>query len=338
VESEAGYDADLWRRLGSELGVLGLPVPEDCGGAGAGQTERAVLAEELGRALVPAPFLGSAVLAVDTLLALEDDAARKELLPGLASGEQLGAVAVAEPGTRALDPAATATRAFRRDGGWVLDGVKTPVVDGVSADVLLVYAGTDDGPAFFRVEAAADGLTRVPMATMDLSRRMARIEFSGTPATLLDGAAVQALSTVAHQAAVALGAEQVGGLSRALELTVDYATVRVQFGRPIGSYQAVKHGLADVYAEQQLAISALRQASWAADHDIDQLPLAAALLATYVGPAYFRAANAMVQYHGGIGYTWEHDAGRYYRRAKSDELLLGTPAQHRAHLADLLAI
>lgn len=338
MAGEAGYDRDLWRRLGAELGLLGLVVPEEHGGAGAGHVERAVLAEELGRALVPTPFLGSSVLAVDTLLALDDDTARADYLPELASGERIGAVAVAENpgGWQRTGGAATAAQ---RDGGWRLTGTKTLVIAGDVADLLLVYAQTPDGPGWFAVDGSAAGLTRTTLGGIDPTRRLARLTFADTPARPLaadDPAA--ALDLVSDLAAVALAAEQVGGMERAIELTVDYAKVRVQFGRPIGSYQAVKHGCADMYSAWEHAVSVLRHAAWAADNDRAGLPLAAALARTYIGPAYFEAATGMVQYHGGIGYTWEHDAHLYYKRAKSSELLFGPPATHRAKLADLLNI
>jgi alkylation response protein AidB-like acyl-CoA dehydrogenase len=336
--SETGYDRDLWRRLGSELGVLGLVVPDEYGGAGAGHVERAVVAEELGRALAPSPFLASAVLAVDTLLALPDEPAREALLPGLASGERIGAVAVAEPGTGPFDEQASATQAVPDGDGWLLHGRKTSVLGGEPADALLVYAGTGGDPAFFHVSGQAAGLSRTALATLDPTRRLARIEFAGTPARRLAGDAPAALAAVADRALVALAAEQVGVLRRALEMTVDYATTRVQFGRAIGSYQAVKHGLADAHATAEQASSALRYATWAADHEPAELPLAAALAASYIGPACFQVAHRALHYHGGIGYTWEHDAQLYYKRAKSDELLLGAPAAHRARLADLLEV
>ncbi|MFC5994130.1 acyl-CoA dehydrogenase family protein [Pseudonocardia hispaniensis] len=337
MTSERGYDHGLWLRLGGELGLLGLVVPEALGGSGAGHVERAIVAEELGRGLIPSPFLGSAVLAVDTLLALDDDGARTELLPRLASGERIGTVAVAEGG--AWDRAGGATTATRRDGRWTLAGTKTPVVAGAEADLLIVYARTADGPGWFAVDADAPGLSRTVLAGLDPTRRLSRIAFADTPArplTSIDPAA--ALDLVADLAAVALAAEQVGGLQRAMELTVDYAKVRIQFGRPIGSYQAVKHGCADMYCAWEHAVAVLRYAAWTADHDRAELPLAAALAQAYIGPAYFAVATAMVQYHGGIGYTWEHEAQLYYKRAKGSELLLGTPAQHRRRLADRLGL
>ena len=388
MAGEPGHDPALWRRLG-ELGALGLVVPEEQGGSGAGHVERAVAAEELGRVVAPSPFLGSAVLAVDTLLALGTGA---DLLPGLASGEVLATVAVAAPGRGLLDPgpptrrprrggatdrwarrppqrrrglrppvgggaagtpatggggvagnasagkAAGGARAVPRDGGWALEGELSPVVDGVAADVLLVYAQADDGPAFFRVDAAAPGLTRAALRTLDPTRRLARVTLAATPATRLDGDAAEALRHAADLAAVALAAGKLGVLRRALERTVEYAKVRTQFGRPIGSYQAVKHGCADMAVALELGESAVRHAAWAADHDRAALPLAAATALAYLGPATFAAAQSMIQYHGGIGYTWEHDAHLYYKRAKSDQLLLGAPSTLRARLATLLAL
>ncbi|MCO1658602.1 acyl-CoA dehydrogenase family protein [Pseudonocardia humida] len=337
MASERGDDPGLWKSL-ADLGLLGLVVPEDLGGAGGGHVERSVVLEELGRALTPTPFLASAVLATDALLAVDDAAARAELLPALAGGERVATVAVAEGGA-AWDRSGGATTATERDGGWRLDGTKAPVPAGAVADVVLVYASTSDGPGWFAVDAGADGFTRTALTTLDPTRPMARLTFAGTPARRLaasDPAA--ALDLVADLAAVALAAEQVGVMARALELTVDYAKVRVQFGRPIGSYQAVKHGLADVYSAWEHSVSVLRYAAWTADHDRAELPLAAALAQTYVGPACFDAAVAMVQYHGGIGYTWEHDAHLFYKRAKSAQLLLGPPSSHRARLADRLGV
>jgi alkylation response protein AidB-like acyl-CoA dehydrogenase len=320
------------------LGWTGLHLPEAVGGEGFGFAELAVVVEELGRALAPAPFLASAVLATDALLAVDDDAAMAELLPGLATGERVGTLAVAEGGGT-WDRAGGATTAAERDGGWELTGTKRPVLAGALADLVLVYAATADGPGWFAVDGAASGLTRTPLTGLDPTRRMARLDFAATPARRLVAAdAAAALDLVADLAAVALAAEQVGGMQRAMELTVEYAKVRVQFGRPIGSYQAVKHGCADMYSAWEHAVSVLRYAAWAADHDPAELPVAAALAQTYVGPAYFTTATGMVQYHGGIGYTWEHDAHLYYKRAKSSQLLLGPPAAHRARLADRLGV
>ncbi|MEV0088124.1 acyl-CoA dehydrogenase family protein [Saccharopolyspora sp. NPDC050642] len=324
-----GHDAGLWRRLAGELGATGLVVPEEHGGSGAGHVERAVVLEELGRALAPVPFLASAVLATDVLLALDDAEAQAELLPRLAAGELIGAVAW---------DAESAPTATRRDGSWVLDGRAPQVISGDIADFVLVCARTEQGGSWFRVDGA-DGVTRTPLRTLDPTRRIARLDFAGAPARQLsteDSDAV--LAEVRDTAAVALAAEQLGGMERVLEMTVEYAKVRVQFGRAIGSYQAVKHRCADMYSAWEQAHSAVRHAAWTADEDRAHLPLAAAMVQVLVSPAYFEAAADTVQLHGGIGYTWEHDAHLYYKRAKTSELLLGTPDQQRARLADVLAI
>lgn len=337
MDSVQGYDPDLWRTLG-DLGVLGLVVPADLGGSGAGHTERAVVMEELGRALTPSPFLASAVLATDALLTLdEDEPARAALLPRLAAGELVGTVAAAEGGGGPWDLAGGTTTATGNNGTWRLDGVKTPVLAGDSADLVLVYARTPGGPGWFAVEGNAVGLTRTVLTGLDPTRRFAELAFAGTPARPLSAPDAGAeLETVADLAAVALAAEQVGGMERAMELTVEYAKARMQFGRAIGSYQAVKHGCADMYCAWEQALSVLRFAAWTADHDRPGLPTAASLAQTYIGPAFFETTTAMVHYHGGIGYTWEHDAHLYYKRAKSSELLLGPPGDHRARLADQL--
>jgi acyl-CoA dehydrogenase len=332
------YDPELWRQL-VELGLAGLVIPETYGGAGAGHVERSVVLEEMGRALAPTPFLSSAVLAADTLLALDDEPARAELLPGIASGDIRATIAIAEADAPwpTVPAATTAHQDIAR--GWLLNGAKTLVVDGMTADPILVYAATEDGPGFFLVSGDATGLDRAPLATLDPTRRLARLGFSDTPARKLDtGDPVAVSSRIADLAAVALAAEQVGGLARAMELAVDYAKVRVQFGRFIGSYQAVKHGLVESYVDFELATSVVRNAAWVADHSPADLPEAATLAAAVTSPAFFRVAARTIQFHGGIGFTWEHDAHLYYKRAKSSELLFGDPHDRRARLADLLSI
>ncbi|NIH84538.1 acyl-CoA dehydrogenase family protein [Amycolatopsis granulosa] len=312
VDGDARYDRGLWRRM-AELGLTGLVVPEELGGAGAGHVERCVVLEELGRALAAVPFLASAVLAADALTALGDT----EVLPALAAGEQVGAVAL------------SGVTATERDGGWVLDGCAPFVLSGDVAEVFVVHT-----PAGWFV--TAEGHRRA-LTTLDPTRGQAKLEFSAAPARRLEHADPGAvLERVRDLAAVALAAEQVGGIAKVLDTIVGYAKVRVQFGRAIGSYQAVKHACAELYSTSERAGSLLRYAAWAADHDPDALPLAAATAQAFTGPAYFRAAATGLQLHGGIGYTWEHDAHLYYKRAKSSELLFGTPAEQWARLADRL--
>ncbi|GHE92360.1 acyl-CoA dehydrogenase [Amycolatopsis deserti] len=318
VDGDDTYDAALWRHL-AELGLTGLVVPEEQGGAGAGHVERCIVLEELGRALAPVPFFASAVLAVDALAALGDT----EVLPALAAGEKIGALAVSPE----WGPAPVS--ATERDGGWVLDGHVPFVISGDVADVFVVC--TESG--WFVAEDAR----RTALTTLDPTRGQARLDFAGTPARRLDTADPAAvLEKVRDLASVALAAEQVGGIAKVLETTVEYAKVRVQFGRAIGSYQAVKHACADLYSTSERAESLLRHAAWAADHDPDALPLAAATTQVFTGPAYFAAAASGLQLHGGIGYTWEHDAHLYYKRAKSSELLFGGHDEQLARLAGRL--
>jgi alkylation response protein AidB-like acyl-CoA dehydrogenase len=315
MDSPDGYDRALWQRITGELGLAGLVVPERLGGAGAGHVQRCVVLEELGRTLAPVPFFASAVLAVDTALAL----GAEELVSRLASGEVIGAVAYSD-----VDVSAT-----ERDGSWVLDGRASFVISGDIADVVLVNAG-----GWF---AVSDGFTRTTLRTLDPTRRIARLDFTATPATRLGGDE-DVLATVRDLASVALAAEQVGGMSRVLEMTVDYAKVRVQFGRAIGSYQGVKHALADRYCDYELAESLLRHAAWVADEDRAELPIVAAATQAFVGPAYFQTAADGVQLHGGIGYTWEHDAHLFYKRAKTSEVLLGSGDTQLARLAGRLGL
>jgi alkylation response protein AidB-like acyl-CoA dehydrogenase len=333
-----GYDPDLWSQLGS-LGLVGVAVPDKFGGGGAGHVERSLVLEELGRSLAPTPFLASAVLAADALTVIGDEAAALELLPGLATGDMIGTVAVAESHSGLWDSDGGTTTATLLDGRWQLSGRKSPVLYGAQADVLLVYARTSEGPGWFAVDGTACGLTRTPLVSLDPTRSIAGLSFDATPARRLDGVQPRAaLQTVADLAAIAVAAEQVGLMGRALNMAVDYAKIRVQFGRPIGSYQAVKHGCADMYCAWELASAVLRYAAWTADGNPTELGLAAALAQTYIGPACFQTASSMIQYHGGIGYTWEHDAHLFYKRAKSAQLLFGRPSLHRAHLADRLGM
>ncbi|MCX2730344.1 acyl-CoA/acyl-ACP dehydrogenase [Saccharopolyspora sp. NFXS83] len=326
LETADGFDRELWRRAGSELGVLGLVVAEEHGGAGAGHVERSVVAEELGATLVPSPFLASAVLAVDVLNAVDDIGMRERYLPPLAAGELIGTVA-------------HGAEAAERDGGWRLDGRLAPVISGDVADVVLVHASTPDGTGWFALDTTASGVRRTTLRTLDPTRRLARIDLAGARATRLDAADPDAVrSTADDLAAVALAAEQVGGMRRVLEMTTGYAEVRVQFGRRIGSYQGVKHALADLYGSWEQAVSVLRHAAWAADEAPDELPVAAAVAQVFCAPAAFRAAADGVVLHGGIGYTWEHDAHLYYKRAKTSEVLFGSERDRRLRLADLLGV
>ncbi|HEY4460566.1 MAG TPA: acyl-CoA dehydrogenase family protein, partial [Pseudonocardiaceae bacterium] len=337
VDGDADFDRALWRRLAGELGLVALTIPEQYDGVGAGQVERSVVLEEMGRALLPTPYL-STVLAADTLLALDDESARAQLLPAIAAGESLATVAIAEDTSRW---AATDTRTIATPDpdGWHLTGSKNLVLDGLTADLLIVLANSPEGPAFFIVTGDAPGLSRTPLVGLDPTRRFARLDLNETPAVHLAASdPVAALERITDLATLALAAESVGVLQETLTMAVDYAKVRVQFGRYIGSYQAVKHLCVDSYVDYELAYSVLRAAAWSADHDPAEFPRAVAHARVTALPAAFQAAVRNVQVHGGIGYTWEHDAHLYYKRAKSNELLLGNGVSARLALADRLGI
>ena len=330
METEEGYDASVWEQMGSQLGLQGLAIPEEYGGSGYSYVELIVVLEEMGRALLAAPYFSTVALAANAILHSGDDAAKKELLPGIASGETIATVAMTEDNGRWDAEGITAT-ATKSGDGYTIDGHKMFVLDGHTANLIIGAAKTGDNISLFTVAGDADGLTRTPLATMDQTRKQARLEFSGTPAKLLgtEGEGWPVLSRVLDLAAVALAAEQVGGAQKCLDMSVDYAKVRVQFGRPIGSFQAIKHKCADMLLEVESAKSAAYYAGWAAAELNDELPTVASLAKAYCSDAYFHAAAENIQIHGGIGFTWEHPAHLYFRRAKSSELLFGSPAYHR---------
>ena len=333
------YDSKLWGVLAGEIGLCGLSLPERYGGSGYSRADRAAAMLEMGRCLLPAPFLASAVLAAETLLAAGDDDVLSDVLPGLAAGTTLATVAYKETPGADRGP----VRAVRDGAGWLLTGSRSFALDGCQADIIVVPAQAEDGTCLFAVDArSAHGLTRRPMRTLDPSRPQARLDFSATPSRLAGDAGSGALALrkgVAH-ATIALAAEQVGGAERCLEAAVEYAGMRRQFGRPIGSFQAIKHKCADLLILVESARSAARYAasvSSGATADED-LYAAAALAGAYCSTAYLTVAAENIQIHGGIGFTWEHNAHLYFRRAKASEVMFDTPAGHRAFLAGHLSL
>jgi alkylation response protein AidB-like acyl-CoA dehydrogenase len=333
MDDPVGYDPAVWRQLTSQLGVAGLAIPEEYGGGGFGFVELTLVLEEMGRALLPGPFFATAVLAAQAILDAGDAEAAKELLPGIASGATPATLAVTEESGRWETDAVTMVATEPAPGGWRLTGVKSFVLDGHVADLVLVAARTLTGLSLFAVDAA--GLRRTVLPTLDQTRKLARLEFSDVPARLVgtEGAAGRTLARTLDKAAVALAAEQVGGAQRVLDMAVDYATVRTQFGRPIGSFQAIKHKAADMLLRVESARAAAYYAAWAAADDSDELPVVASLAKAYCSDAYFFAASENIQIHGGIGFTWEHDAHLYLKRAKSSQLFLGDAEFHRERLA-----
>lgn len=340
MESDQGHDPVVWRQMTEQLGLTGLAVPDEYGGAGGGPVELGIVLEEMGRALAPSPFFATAALAGQALTGSGDDAARSRWLPAIVDGSLTATVAVAEKsGSWRLDDVAT-TATTAAGGGWTLSGTKMFVIDGHLADLLLVLARTAAGPGLFAVEGDAPGVSRTRLDPLDLTRRLGRVDLADAPAVRVgpEGAATAFLRNVLDMAVVALAAEQVGGAQACLDTAVEYAKTRVQFDRPIGSFQAIKHKCADMLLEVEAARSASYHAASVSAEDPEQLPVAAALAAAYCSQAYTHAAKENVQIHGGIGYTWEHDAHLYLKRAKSSELLFGAPVAHRARLADLVGI
>jgi alkylation response protein AidB-like acyl-CoA dehydrogenase len=335
METDAGHDPAVWQQAAAQLGLPALAIPEQYGGAGFSFVEQAIVLEELGRALYPGPYLASAVLAATALLGSGDEQAAKELLPAVAAGEQIATLAVAEDGG-SWDPAATTLTA----AGGVLNGHKSFVLSGHIADLILVAARDGAGLSLYAVRPDAAGLARTALPTLDQTRRLARLEFRDTPARLVGagGGAGPVLASTMDVAALALAAEQLGGAQAALDMAVAYAKEREQFGRPIGSFQAIKHRCADLLLELESARSTVGYAAWAVAESSTDVPVVAALAKAYVSEAFFHIAAENIQIHGGIGFTWEHDAHLYLKRAKADELFLGDPAHHREQLAARIGI
>ncbi len=339
METENGFDAAVWSQMGEQMGLQGLIVPEEFGGSGYSYVELGIVLEEMGRSLLCAPFFSTVVLAANTLIHSGDDAAKAAHLPGIAAGETIATVAFTEPSGK-WDEAGITLAASGSGSDYTLTGTKMFVLDGHTANLIIVAARTANGVSLFTVAGDAAGLTRTALSTMDQTRKQAKLEFSNTPATLLgaEGQGWTILNTVLDLAAVGLAAEQVGGAQKVLEMAVEYAKVRVQFGRPIGSFQAIKHKCADMLLEVESAKSAAYYGMWCAAEMNDELPSVASLAKAYCSEAYFHATAENIQIHGGIGFTWEHPAHLYFKRAKSSELLFGDPTYHRELLAQRIGI
>jgi alkylation response protein AidB-like acyl-CoA dehydrogenase len=345
METTDGYDPKIWAQMANELGLQSLHIPEAYGGQGFSFVELVVVLEEMGRALLCAPYFASVCLAANAILNAGTEEQKAALLPGIAAGETIATLAFTEPSGKWDANGITMEAASGGSGGYTLSGTKMFVLDGHTANLIVVAAraagsGGTEGISFFTVEGDATGLTRTALPTMDQTRKQAKLEFSNVPATLLgeEGAGWAALSKTLDQAAVCLAAEQVGGAQKCLDMSVDYAKNRIQFGRPIGSFQAIKHKCADMLLEVESSKSAAYYAGWAAAEDNDELPVVASLAKSYCSEAYFHAAAENIQIHGGIGFTWEHDAHLYFKRAKSSEILFGDPTYHRELLAQRIGI
>jgi alkylation response protein AidB-like acyl-CoA dehydrogenase len=334
LDADAEAERALWRRLCAEIGVSGLLIPERFGGSAAGPVEVHVVMEELGRSLTPAPMLGSAVLATQTLLASGDEAACERLLPSLADGTKIAALAWTTPAGR-WDPDEVACHAAPPGtalDGWLVTGEAHFVLDGELAATFLVPAVMPDGnTCLFEVTAAQPGVTLAPSTTLDESRRLSVVRLVDA-AGLRIGDSVD-LDQVRTAACIALSAEQVGAAAAALALTVAYAKVRVQFGRPIGSFQALQHRMAEMHVLVESARSLSYAAAEAARSAAPDVSLRAAAAKAYCSEALERVTGEMIQLHGAIGMTWEHVAHRYFKRGHGAAFLLGAPASHIARIA-----
>jgi len=333
MESDPPFDAKVWSRLGSELGVLGLSVPEADGGVGGSLVDQAVAVEELGASLSCGPVFGTVFLAIPALVAASSGPARDELLTELVEGNRTAAFAVADR-AGAFDPTAVTVTA----SGERLSGTVERVVDAGAADVLLVAAGGPGGVGLYAVEAADAGVERTGLVTLDLTRPQATVRFSDAPAKLVAGAdeAERVITHALQVGSALLAVEQVGAAQHLLDLAVDYAKSRLQFGRLIGSFQAVKHRLADMLVDMEHARSTAYHAVWALTDGSDDPALAASIAQATASAAFSRIAKDTIQVHGGIGFTWEHQAHLYFKRATTDAALLGSAEQHRARVASLV--
>jgi alkylation response protein AidB-like acyl-CoA dehydrogenase len=339
MDTEEGFDKDVWAQMGTQLGLQGIAIPEEYGGSGFSYVELLVIFEELGRTLACVPFFSTVGLATGTLLSCDDDEAKKEYLSLIASGEKVATLAISEDSGR-FDADGVTLKAEKSGEGYKLNGHKSFVVDGYTADLILVVGKSEAGISLFAVNSDAEGLIRQPLSTMDQTRKQARLEFNNVSAKVIgkDGGAWPTVEKGLQLAAVCLAAEQLGGAQVCLDMSVEYAKNRIQFGRPIGSFQAIKHKCADMLLQVESARSAAYYAAWAAQEDSEELPVVSSLAKAFCSEAYFHCAGENIQIHGGIGFTWEHDAHLYFKRAKSSELMLGDPSYHRELMLQRLGI
>ena len=330
-----GYDPEVWRLLSGDLALPGIHIPEQYGGAGFGMVELGIVMEEFGRALLCAPFFSTAVLAANAVLNAGTDAQKSQLLPDLARGARFATLAVTELSGE-WDPASITVVATPDAEGYRLDGTKSYVVDGQIADRLVVAARQTGsrghaGLALFSLSGKNSGVERSALQPMDPTRKLARIDLRGARAELLGNLETGAAPLVRtlDQAAIALANEMAGGAQTLLDSAVKYSKLRVQFGREIGSFQVIKHKLADLLLEVELAKSAAYYAAQAATVDDPEWPALASLAKAATSETYLHTAAECIQIHGGIGFTWDNDTHLWFKRAKSSEVFLGQPSYHR---------
>ena len=336
MDDDRGFDADLWRTL-ARLGWTGMVIPEAYGGSGLSYVDLVLVLEEMGRVVLPSPFIWTAMVA-EAIGRSGSEAQKQALLPKIAAGDLIATVAWMEPsGLWGADGIAMAAR--KRGNGFTLDGVKLFVNDAHIADCLLVAARTGGkGITLFAIETKRAGISVTPLKTMDSTRRLSEVKFEGVKATATDvvgtvGDGWKTLANVIDRGKVMLAAEMMGGAQKVLDMTVEYAKVRAQFGRPIGSFQAVQHKCANMMIDVEGAKSAVYYAAWAVSNEVAEAPLAAALAKAAASDAYRRVSADGIQVHGGIGFTWDHDMHLYFKRAKSSEFTFGDATYNRELVA-----
>ena len=341
MEEPAGVTDEFWTKL-AEQGWVGLVYPEAYGGTGLGFVDLTVLMEEMGRAVVPGPFFSTLLGGLAILEAGTDDQ-KKAWLGKISAGEAKATLAWTEPSAR-WDAAGVTTAARAAGNAWTLTGTKLFVPDAHLADVIVVVARTsegkrpEDGVSLFLVEKGARGLQTKLLPTMDQTRKLTEVKLEDTPAVLLGtkDAGWAPLDRVVQRATVALCAEMCGGAQKVLDMTTEYAKIRIAFGKPIGSYQGVKHRAADMLVDVENAKSLTYYAAWAVDENVPEAALASSMAKAYSSDAYRKVAGAGIQLHGGIGFTWEHDLHLYFKRAKSSEFTFGDATYHREKVAQLI--
>ena len=338
LEEPVDFDAQLWRRMSSELGLAALSLPAESGGAGYGLRELSVVLSELGRGLVPNPLLGSIVLCAGLLLRSNDKDAQAEFLPRLASGALIGSAAISEATDYQTSwiPSRLATVATNTGRAPSLTGRKSLVLNARSADIFVVLADNGGRPGLFVVDKDAAGVNVIPLVTPDTTRPMADVSFDSTPARHITSDAEAALTAVTAAARLALASEQLGAMGACVATTAEYAKIRFAFGNPIGAYQGVKHRLAEHEMNRQIGLALLLDAARCVKEEPLKFPIAAAAAGAFIGEKYTQAAYDMVQLHGGIGYTWEHEAHLYYKNALFGGQLFGGTESYLDDVADLL--
>jgi alkylation response protein AidB-like acyl-CoA dehydrogenase len=339
MEDERGFDPAVWKKM-AELGWLGLVIPEDYGGGGLSYVDLVLIMEEMGRVVLPSPFIWT-VMVAEAIKRAGSSNQKSSLLPKIASGELIATIAYLEP-SAVWSADGIKMTARSEGGGYILDGTKLFVNDGHVADCLLVAARTggsgDSGITLFALESKRAGITVTRLTTMDQTRKLAEVKFSGVKADAGDvvgeaGNGWKTLSETIDRGKVMLAGEMMGGAQKVLEMTVDYAKVRVQFGRPIGSFQAVQHKCANMMIDVEGAKSAAYYASWVVSNEVAEASLAAALAKAAASDAFRRVSAEGIQLHGGIGFTWDHDMHLYFKRAKSSEFTFGDANWNRELVA-----